>query len=121
MQKGWLKKLGFWTLVNIAVLFVLAIVFGREYIGNQQIQRTIAQVQEDMEELEAQQSSTLRFIDYLSSETYLEEEGRRQGLGKEGETLLVVQLPEEEVVEVDDEEQSYIVHWFHYFFTPDDL
>ena len=108
-------------MVNIALFFVLAIVFGREYIGNLQIERTIAQIQEEKEDLISQQSSTLRFIDYLSSETYLEEEGRRQGLGKEGETLLVVQVPEEEQDLVDAQERSYLANWFRYFFTPDEL
>jgi cell division protein FtsB len=117
MKKHWLKKVGAWTMVNIALLFVLVIVFGREYIGNMQIQRTIAAMQEEKEELDAQQSSTLRFIDYLSSETYLEEEGRRQGLGKEGETLLVVDVPEDAGEDEAAEKASNLLHWYRYFFS----
>ncbi len=117
VKRHWLKKVGAWTLVNIALLFVLVIVFGREYIGNLQIQRTIAAMQEEKDELDAQQSSTLRFIDYLSSETYLEEEGRRQGLGKEGETLLVVDVPEDDGEDEAMKSESNLLRWYLYFFS----
>jgi cell division protein FtsB len=120
MKKGLAKKIGLWTMVNIVLLSIVLIAFGREYIGNKQIQRTIAQMQEDKEALNTQRSSTLALIDYLSSESFLEEEGREQGLGKEGETLLVVQLPEEEDEEVLQEERSYLLAWFTYFFAPEE-
>ena len=77
---------------NILVLFFLLIAFGREYVGNIQIEREIAQLQEEKEELEQDKLHTLALIEQLSSEYYLESEARtKQGLSREGETVYVIQ------------------------------
>lgn len=110
---------------NILVLFFLLIAFGREYVGNIQIEREIAQLQEEKEELEQDKLHTLALIEQLSSEYYLESEARtKQGLSREGETVYVIQDSEIEALEHDLVRQQQLnsysnpKRWFLYFFDP---
>ena len=126
MKKKLIKspnKIKLFILVNIIVLFFLALTFGREYVGNAQIEREIAQMEQERERLEQDRLDTLNLIDQLSSEDYLEKEGRlKYGLAKEGETLIVVKEPElgdDEVAKdknVVDGLHSNPKRWFYYFF-----
>lgn len=112
--------------INVLVLFFLVIAFGREYVGNIQIEREIAQLQEEKELLEQDQLHTLALIDQLSSEYYLESEARtKQGLAREGETVYVIQDDqlnqdgsEDGSGQMSQYDASNPVKWFFYFFHP---
>ncbi len=83
--------------INVAVVLLLGMSFGREYIRNQQIQRTIAA----LEIKEVQLSSRNREIASLNRELetglYLEREARsRLGLVKPGERVVILPSPEGE-------------------------
>ncbi len=75
--------------IGIAVFLVVAV--GREYVGNLQIQYEIRQQEKRVAELEQQRLATLNLLDSLSSEYYLEQEGRtKQGLVLPGEEVIVI-------------------------------
>jgi len=106
------------------VLSFLAIAFGREYIGNLQIEHEILSLEAQQEALEGEGLEMLALIDQFSSEDYLEREARtKYGLGKKGETLVIVQ--EEEQVEDGGGEAEQIAalsnpeRWYLYFFSPE--
>ena len=123
------KRMRLCILVNVVVLFFLVIAFGREYVGNIQIEHEIAQLQEEKERLETEQLDTLDLIDQLSSEYYLESEARsKQGLGREGEVVYIIQdgeeddeLSPEELARLEEVDVSNPMRWFYYFFAPDEF
>lgn len=115
-------KIGLFMLVNVVVLFFLLIAFGREYVGNAQIDREIRALEEEKARLEDEQLGTLDLIQELSSEQYLEKEARiKHNLAEEGETLVVIQ-DDEPVGAIDEtifEEKEIIPNpkaWYFYFF-----
>ena len=125
------RRAGGWRLffvLNTVALFFLIIAFGREYLGNLQIEQEIRALESQREELEQDQLETLSLIDELSSEYYLEEEARtKHGLGREGETLVVIQSQDQNITSSVDgtmaaEEVTDISNprrWFYYFFRQD--
>ena len=105
------------------VIFFLALTFGKEYVGNSQIEHEIAQMEQERAMLEQDRLNTLGLIDTLSSEDYLEKEGRlKYGLSKEGETLIVVQDKSGDfraMQNIPEETESFVSNpkrWFYYFF-----
>lgn len=112
-------------LMLAVVFFFVSLAFGREYIGNKQVQREIQSLEAERARLEQQKDQTMKLIQELSSEYYLEREGRlKHGLAKSGETMVVVEdeenrvdhelaLGEEVAVPV-----SYPMRWFYYIFDP---
>ncbi|MBT4856842.1 septum formation initiator family protein [Candidatus Uhrbacteria bacterium] len=118
-----LKKAKLFVVVNVLILFFLLIAFGREYVGNIQIEREIAELQSERDQLEQDQLDTLALIEQLSSEYYLESEARtKQGFGLEGETVFVIQEGDGVHVSERGEEESTSTDfsnprkWFLYFF-----
>ena len=119
-----IRKARLFVIVNLVILFFLIIAFGREYVGNIQIEHEIAQLQEEKDLLEQDQLDTLALIEQLSSEYYLESEARtKQGLGREGETVFIIQDDDDPAIgalAVEEPEVSYSnpQRWFLYFFDP---
>lgn len=119
------KKFGTIFLVNIAVLAFLVLGFGREYLRNMEIERNVADLNAQNEELEGRKLESLSVIEQLSSEYYLEGEARRKhGLAKEGEELAII----DDASVVDDEAfvnslepEMYpnVLRWYMYFFDRD--
>ncbi len=119
------KKARLFVVVNVLILFFLLIAFGREYVGNIQIEHEIALLQDEKEQLEQDQLDTLALIEQLSSEYYLESEARtKQGLGREGETVYVIQDGDDHSGSESGSQQSEEIsfsnpaRWFLYFFDP---
>lgn len=115
-----------WFIAICAIAFIfLTFALCREYVGNIQIQREINSLEQQKQEQEQVQLETINLIDQLSSEYYLEQEGRvKQGLGKEGETVVVIQdnLISDELLSDEGESDSGITNitrWFYYFFSRD--
>lgn len=107
-------------IANIIVFVLLLMAFGREYVGNIQIRQEIQKNEDERLALEQNQSEILSFIEELSSEYYLEREGRQNyGLAKPGETLIVLEDNQDDQHDVEIEEygaRSNIMYWFYYFF-----
>ncbi len=109
----------------MVVLGLLFVGFGREYFRNRQIENEIAALQAEYDRLEGEKLASLTLIESLSSEYYLEREARmKRGLGESGETLVVVDLPDDVVnnglvegVAIDDGLKNP-ARWFYYFFNP---
>ena len=88
MNTSRFKKFGTIFLVNVAVLAFLVLGFGREYLRNVEIERSIADLNAQNDALQGKQLESLSVIEQLSSEYYLEGEARRKhGLAKEGRNL----------------------------------
>ena len=122
------RKVKLFLALNVVVLFFLMIAFGREYIGNLQIRHEIQELEEQRAKLEDEQLNTLALISQLSSEYYLETEARtKHGLGKDGETLIVVQdgaTRTGDVLGESDERLDFVPNyqrWFYYFFDKERL
>lgn len=111
-------------LVNAALLFFLALAFGREYVGNLQIRREIAELERQQQTLQGENLAAIDLIDQLSSEYYLERQAReKQGLARPGETLIIVK---EDLAQprgtsaVENMEAPQVSNpqaWFYYFFV----
>ncbi|MBU1126056.1 septum formation initiator family protein [Patescibacteria group bacterium] len=120
------SKIGFIVLANVVILFFLIIGFGREYVSNIQIEREIRERDTERITLLDEQAETLRLIEQLSSEYYLEKEARlKHGLGRDGETVIIVQDGETsgyglDQLSTDDGDQIEVIEnptkWFYYFF-----
>ncbi len=121
-----LPKLTLFMTVNLVILGFLFVGFGREYWRNIQIEREIAEMQDENARLEGEKLRSLSLISDLSSEYYLESEARtKQNMGKPGEELIIVDLPEAPapVGEVKgvatDEGISNPTRWMYFFFNHD--
>lgn len=117
------KKISLIIFVNIVLLFLLVLAFGREYVSNLQIEREIARLEERREALRADQADRLRMIQELSSEYYLERQAReKHGLANDGERLIIIKSDEDslrigiDVPEEESEPMSNLETWFYYFF-----
>lgn len=120
-------NVGLAVLAGAVILFFLVIGFGREYVGNMQIEHEIRDRELERAQLLDEQTSTLRLIEQFSSEYYLEKEARiKHGLGKDGETLILVQDTQTQIgyngFDYDEDENSYLeekdnpLRWYYYFF-----
>lgn len=119
-----MKKISLFMAVNVIVLGILFVGFGREYWRNLEIERDIAALQAEGERLEGEHLESLALIADLSSEYYLESEARtKRGLGEPGEQLVIVDLPDDnnldgEVLGVSvDDGLSNPTRWWYYFFN----
>lgn len=122
-------KVGFIVFINILVLLFLVIAFGREYVGNMQIEREISELEAQRDSLEHDKLSTQTLIDQLSSEYFLETEARlKHGLGQNGESVIIVQAAEGEATTAENSENSGLMapdgignplRWYYYFFNQD--
>lgn len=125
-EQSWLRvitKFGTFFVIGVAVLFLLCLGFGREYLRNREIERNIYDLQVQNDELSGKQLTALSVIQSLSSEYYLEGEGRtKHGLAKPGEEEVVIAQPEfvkDEIADDRDEALSAgnLVRWYYYFFN----
>lgn len=117
-----ITRFGTLFVVGVVALGFLGLGFGREYLRNIEIERSIAELEEANADLEHDQLAALSVIEALSSEYYLEGEARqKRGLARPGEELIVI----EEAYAADsygdesdalDDDASNLVRWFYYFF-----
>ena len=110
--------------INIIILLLLTLSFGREFVRSASIQREIAALEEEKSALEDRNRSLETYEEYLLTESFLEKEAREKfGLQRPGETQVFV---EEGVVEEQIEEEegielvaSNVQLWTWYFFDPE--
>ncbi|MFH1632180.1 MAG: septum formation initiator family protein [bacterium] len=122
------RNLRLFVVVNAVILFFLVLAFGREYIGSMQVEWEIANLESENMALEQDRLKTLDLISQLSSEYYLESEARiKHGLGREGETLVLIQNDTVDV-ESGEEDGEFLgrlapdgvgnpARWFYFFFN----
>lgn len=117
------KKNKWFVAILLVLLVFFLIAFGREYVGNIQVQHYIEDLQGQKEAAQSNQLETMALIQELSSEYFLESEGRmKQGLGQEGETVIVIQ---DDIHDLEDDSEqagdgmTNVARWFYYFFSPD--
>lgn len=118
-----LTRFGTLFVAGVVVLVFLGLGFGREYLRNREIERNIAELEAQNDELESEQLAALSVIESLSSEYYLEGEARRKrGLASPGEELVVIggaDAAGTDVLVANDatKEAANIVRWYYYFFN----
>ena len=127
-RQGKLRKLlGLRTFlfINLIILFLVTLSFGREFVRNYEIDREIKQLEQRAVSLEQQNQDILQLAERLKTNDYLEQEGRlRLGLMKPGESVAVISEPEvgEPVQPAAEEAQDHEITmsnprlWWNYFF-----
>jgi len=114
------KKWRWFLAMNLGVFVFLGMAFGREYVGHLQVEHEIARLQAEYTDVVDSQLETVSLLSQLASPYYLEGEARvKQGLGKDGETLLVIETPQVTTSSASASEERVIsnpINWFYYFF-----
>lgn len=127
-QKNRSSKIGLAVLINVVIVFFLIIGFGREYLASLQVEREISQLEDQYSTLQEEKLSTLKLIEQLSSEYYLEKQARtKHGLAKDGEKLIIVKNDNSNAFSdttVAGEEDFIFsapnpLKWYYYFFDMD--
>jgi len=112
-------------IINLIVLFLVVLSFGREFVRNYEIDKEIKGLEERAAMLESENQQILQLAERLKTDDYLEEEGRmRLGLKKPGENVVVVSEPEDLTVPIqapsepskEDRKISNPRLWLEYFF-----
>lgn len=118
-----ITRFGTLFVINIAVLALLGLGFGREYLRNLEIERSIRALEAENTALGGQQLESLSVIQSLSSEYYLEGEARKKhGLAKPGEELVVLKNDDEATRSAALMEEKTVGNperWYQYFFAPE--
>ena len=84
-------ELRVFLVVNLVVLFFLALSFGREYLRNTSIDAQISELKQQEQQLEGENAQILSLSQSVTTQYYLEKEGRlKYGLRKPGESVVVV-------------------------------
>ncbi len=85
------KHIRLFLLLTAVFGFLFMISFGREYVGNLQIQHEIKRLEQERDILQSEQSDQLLELQRLSSTYYLEKEAReKHGLSAPGEQVYIV-------------------------------
>ena len=113
-------------IINLAILFLVTLSFGREFVRNYEIDKEIKNLEEKAAMIESQNQEILQLAEHLKTDDYLEEEGRvRLGLKKPGENVVIISEPEElteptqvptAVAVQEDKKTSNPRLWLEYFF-----
>lgn len=103
-------------LVFVIVLFSLA----KGTVKNHQVNNEIVDLQEDIKRLEKENQEFTQLIEYLETDSYIEQEAKiTMGYKKEGENLVIIPSAEfdtENNSKEDKNEKSNPAKWWDYFF-----
>jgi len=116
-KRIWGSKIFF--LAILVLIFVILVNISKIYLKNYQIKREIKKLEKQISVLEKREFELKNLINYLNSETFLEEEARiKFGLGKEGESLVIIKGDEGEEREKEGtaKRKSNPFLWWDYFF-----
>lgn len=87
------------VVVNAIILFILVLSFGREFVRNFEIQRDIALLQTQAEELAATNLQISQLNTAFQTESFIEREARlKLNMKKPGEQVVVIRSPENGIV-----------------------
>ncbi len=107
----------FCVILFFTVLFALA----KGTIRSYKVSSDIQELQDEIDQLERQNQEFEQLVDYLKSETFVEQEAKlKLGYKKSGENLVII--PQEELSEETKEENEYQelsnpAKWWAYFFN----
>lgn len=118
------RQIRLFLLITGVLGFLFMMSFGREYVGNLQIQREIARLEAERDSLQSTQAQQLLELQKLSSTYYLEKEAReKHGLSAPGEQVYIVKddpFSVRSAVKVDPSAKPAPVpiwkQWVQYFF-----
>lgn len=83
------------VVVNVLILFFIALAFGKEFMRNYSIQSEINALQVQSDELKATNIELTQLNTALHTQAFLEREARlKLGLQKPGEQLVIIDAPE---------------------------
>lgn len=108
------------VIINLVLFALIGFGFGEEYLRNREIEAEIARMNMENAALEAERLSSLSLIDTLSSAYYVEGEARQSGMGKPGETLIIVQddgTARETLPDISYDDIPNPLRWYYYFFN----
>ena len=113
-------------IINLVILFLVTLSFGREFVRNYEIDKEIGNLEKRASSLESQNQEILELAERLNTDDYLEQEGRmRLGLKKPGENVVIISEPEDITVPVQElgdvpasqeNNDSNPRLWWEYFF-----
>jgi cell division protein FtsB len=113
-------------LVGLVALGLILWVLGKKIIEGKKIDMEIREAEEEIARLEAKNSELNDFINYLNTESFLEEEARLKfDLQKPGESVLIIpettpgRGAEEEEKEKNRKKENNLIKWWNYFFNKD--
>lgn len=109
--------------VNLVLIFLFALAFGREYVSTIQVNREIARLEAERDALRGQNADTVDLIQDLSTELYLEEQARlKYNLVEPGEEVYIFKDSQDETrvgIETEfvvEENTTPAEDWFRFFF-----
>lgn len=109
--------------VNLLLIFLFALAFGREYVSTIQVRREIAKLEAERDALRGENAETVELIRNLSTELYLEEQARlKYNLVEPGENVYIFKDGQDDArlgIETEfntEEETTPAEDWFRFFF-----
>lgn len=110
------------SLVLFVVLF-LTVLFGlaKGTVKNYRINSEIMELQKDINQLENQNQEFTQLIEYLKTDSFIEQEAKlKLGYKKEGENLVIIpqqEIGEENEISTNYQTMSNPAKWWVYFFN----
>lgn len=108
-------------ILGVSAMFMFA--FARNYIQDYNIKKEISALKNEVQALETKKLESLEILDYVMSDTFVEEKGRTElHLKKPGEKVLVIQnTQKQQDIEIKDplerQHLSKPARWWYYFTT----
>ncbi len=104
----------------------MALLYARAYYQDYMVRQEIKELQGDIEKLNTKKLESLKILEYVTSDQFVEETARTDlNMKKVGESVLVVpQMPSESsttgaVYNVEADDLSPTMKWWYYFTTPE--
>jgi cell division protein FtsB len=111
-----------WAAAVILLGAFLAVQLGRQVYASWSINQQVAQVRQQISDIEARNADLQRELDYLRSPAYISEQARRLGnLGRPGERVLIIPPGAEEPLPTElqppvEPPKPLLQQWFELFF-----
>jgi len=81
----------FISLLGLAILAGIVYPWSKNYLKKREVEKEIAKLKQEIEEIEGKNDSLKKAIDYLNSDQFVEEQARlKLGLKKAGENVIVI-------------------------------
>lgn len=81
------------TVIGLAVIILISVPLAKNVSQRYKVNQEIGELESEINELEKQNTNLKKFVDYLGSDQFVEEQARLNlGLKKEGEEVAVVKL-----------------------------
>ncbi|PIR73980.1 MAG: hypothetical protein COU35_04985 [Candidatus Magasanikbacteria bacterium CG10_big_fil_rev_8_21_14_0_10_47_10] len=81
-------------IIALIVLTLIALSFARAYYQDYKIRQQIAELREEVHQLEKRKLESMEILDYVTSDTFVEEKARTElNMKKSGENVVVISDP----------------------------